>query len=417
MSLRLSSKQKDLYNNSTAKINVAHGAVRSGKTFAVNLRWLKYIRQGPPGKLLMSGRTKDSLKENVLDDLFRIVGEHNYTYKESKGELTIFGRKIKCVGAEKIDSEYKIRGQTYAGWYGDEITIQHPSFVKQAITRNSVAGAQIFWTTNPDHPKHHIKKDFIDNPDMLSRGQLKYWHFLLPDNLTLTDDYVDLLKASFSGVFYARNILGEWVIAEGVVYGNDYDPAFHRVPREQILQMIANNEFHYYIAGTDWGYTAPMTGLLYGVTKDLRYFQIDEFYEVNKQTEDIARWYLDWESRLGRKIDVIYCDSAEPDRIVTMRKMKLRAKEANKDIASGINSVQVCFKQNRLFISDHCDNTDLELQTYRYPDEDDIKYKRDLPLDDDNHAMDGKRYAIHNFEIFLIKSGRLHRREGRTLIV
>lgn len=409
--LVLSPKQKNFYNNSTAQINISHGAVRSGKTFITNLRWLKYIKEGPPGKLLMSGKTKQSIKDNVLSDLFELIGEGNYRYWENRGELVIFGRKIKVVGADGIDAETKIRGQTYAGWYGDEITIQHPTFVKQAITRCSVADSQIFWTTNPDHPKHYIKSDYIDNQEMIDEGQVRNWHFYLDDNATLTDKYKKLLKASFAGVFYKRNIDGLWVIAEGIVYGEDYKPLIHKLPASTIQEMIKRKAFREYIGGTDFGYTHAMTGMIYGITGSdplyPEYYQVGEFYRKKAKTDALVAWYAAWEKRLEKKLRIIYCDSAEPDRIVTMQEAGLRATGANKELNAGINTVMTVFKDNRLFISDECVETENELLVYRYPDEDDKKGKNDKaiddkPIDDDNHAMDAKRYAIHNFELHLI---------------
>jgi PBSX family phage terminase large subunit len=365
-----------------------------------------YIAEAPPGKLLMSGRTKESLKANVLDDLFAIVGSSNYIYRESTGDLWINGRYIKCIGADKIDSEAKIRGQTYAGWYGDEITIQHKQFVKQAIARCSAPGAKIFWTTNPDHPKHHINTDFIQNMELRNAGMVGVWHFLLEDNKTLTQDYIELLKGSNKGIFYQRNILGLWVIAEGVVYGNDYNPNIHRLPVKQVWDMVVAGKFKEYIAGTDWGYSHPMTGLLIGVTPKNEYYLLSEFYKKEAKTEDLAAWYIKMQGNLDKPIRVIFCDSAEPDRIITLRAAGLPARAADKEINAGINSVQVAFANNRLFIADNCNSTDTELQTYRYPDEDDAKAKKDQPLDEDNHAMDGLRYAVHNYEKHILAAFR-----------
>jgi len=395
--LKLSPKQKDFYNNSSAKINVAHGAVRSSKTFIVNLRWLKYVRYGPPGTLLMSGNTKESLRENVLEDLFQIVGDKNYRYNSTTGILNMFGRKIECKGADNVNAEKKIRGRTYAGWYADEITVHHKSFVRQAIARCSVPESQIFWTTNPDHPKHFIKTDFIDNKQMRQSGMLKHWHFLLEDNIALTPDYMKMLEASFTGVFYLRNIKGQWAVAEGLVY-SDYDEKRHDISRAEVEVLIKARAFKEYIAGTDWGMTAPMTGLIYGVTRDNRYIQIDEYYKTGQLTEDLGNWYLMQEQRLERKISNIYCDSAEPDRIATLRKMGLRARKADKEINAGLNTVMVLFKNDKLLIcSEVCPNTVNELLTYRFPEADDPKFKQDKPLDEDNHAMDGKRYCLHTY--------------------
>lgn len=410
--MTISRKQAHFFKYSNAKINIAEGAVRSGKTFIVNLRWIKYIKEAPPGKLLMSGRTLASLKENVLEDLFAVVGKDNYKYKESSGELILFGRKIRCIGADNIEAEKKIRGQTYAGWYGDEITIQHKAFVKQAITRCSAPGAKIFWTTNPDHPKHYIKTDFMDNEEMKEKKQVKVWSFFLTDNNTLTDDYKDLLRASFSGVFYMRNIEGKWVIAEGVVYGDYYKPTM-KISRAEADRLLASGVFKEFIGGTDWGYTHPMTGYLVGVSHDDVYYCIDEFYATQKRTEDLRDWYLGWEEKLSRKISYIFCDSAEPDRITTLKASGLRAVGAQKEIMAGINSVQTTMKNNRWFIvAEACPGADLEFTMYRYPDEDESKSTKDQPLDEDNHAMDAIRYLIHNYELIRLKREKAETKKG-----
>lgn len=399
----LSAKQRHFYNYADAQINISHGSVRSGKTYVNNLKWLEYVKNGPPGKLLMSGRTKESLKENVLDDIFEMVGEENYNYKEQRGELILFGRKIEIRGAEKADSEKAIRGRTYAGWYGDEITIQHKEFVRTAIARCSVDGAQIFWTTNPDHPDHYILQDYIMNYNMVSQNMVKAWHFLLKDNTHITERTKRLFDSSFSGVFHDRMIKGKWVLAKGVVYSEYYDAETMRLPHDQILQMVRENKFVDYIAGVDWGYTHPMVGLIIGVTVDNKYYIIAEYYKTEQLTQDLAQWFLQWEAFLRTKVHVIFCDSAETDRIKTMRMFKLHAKGADKSINVGLNSVMTVLRSKRFYMTSEAVNTHAEFGKYRYPDPDDVVNVKDKPIDADNHAMDALRYVIHNYELYLGK--------------
>lgn len=406
MGLQLSSKQADFYTKSNAQINLTHGSVRSGKTFITNLRWLKFVhKEAPRGKLLMSGHTKSSIKENVIDDLEMMLGKNNpnFDYKAGTGILSLYGRQVEVRGAEKIDAERAIRGRTYAGWYGDEITIQHPLFVKQAVTRCSAKGAKIFWTTNPDHPHHHIKQNFLDNPDM--QGKLKSWHFLLDDNLTLTDEYKDLLKSSFSGVFYERNILGRWVVAEGLVY-KDFQEKKHVISYEDAMHMKRMGAFKYYIGGIDWGYTHPMAGYVIGVTHDNRYVTFEEYYATEMQTEDLGRWFKFQEEQHGIKVKWIWADSAEPDRIVTLasQPFKLPVATPRKGIAEGLNSVMTTVRTARFLITSNCENAIEEFGLYRYPDEDTstaAQLAKDIPLDEYNHAMDAIRYPVHNHEIYL----------------
>src|SRR5690625_1053853 len=253
---------------------------------------------------------------------------------------------------------------------------------------------------------------------MKEKDMLRQWHFVLDDNATLTEEYKETLKASFGGVFYQRNIDGLWVIAEGLVYGDDYNPKIHKLPHAEINKMIQEGKFHTFIGGSDFGYTHPMAGVIYGLKGDAlypEYYQIAEFYKSQQKTEALRDWYLAQQEMVGKELRVIFCDSAEPDRIITLQESGLKATSSDKQISPGINTVQTLFKNNRLFISDKCENTDSELSTYRYPNEDDSEavQAKDQPIDEDNHLMDGKRYCLHNYEKYLIGQRRKAERKKR----
>ena len=69
-----SPKALDFLSNSTARLNILHGSVRSSKTINCTVRWLDFLVNGPQGDLAMLGRTTATLQRNVLNDLFDIVG-------------------------------------------------------------------------------------------------------------------------------------------------------------------------------------------------------------------------------------------------------------------------------------------------------------------------------------------------------
>ena len=146
-----------------AFINILEGSVRSGKTVAMIPKWLNYIMTGPPGLLLMTGVSKDTIYDNVLNDLFDTIGEENYHYNRQSGSLDVFWRdadgehmrRIKVVGAKDEGSEKFIRGKTLAGAYCGELTLMPERFFKQLLNRLSVPGAKLYSTTNPDSPMHY----------------------------------------------------------------------------------------------------------------------------------------------------------------------------------------------------------------------------------------------------------------------
>ena len=210
----LSDKQKKFLKDDLRRINLLYGSVRSGKTWISLLKWAIWIGQQPQDKqFLMVGKTITTLKRNCLVLLEELIGD-NITYSISQKKAVIFGRTVWLEGANDERSESKIRGMTLMGVYVDELTQIPQDFYLMALSRLSEKGAVFLATTNPDHPKHYVKTEIIDN-DLLDKQVIK---FLLDDNIFLDETYKENLKKEYTGVYYSRFINGDFVRAEGVVF-------------------------------------------------------------------------------------------------------------------------------------------------------------------------------------------------------
>ena len=210
----LSDKQKKFLKDDLRRINLLYGSVRSGKTWISLLKWAIWIGQQPQDKqFLMVGKTITTLKRNCLVLLEELIGD-NITYSISQKKAVIFGRTVWLEGANDERSESKIRGMTLMGVYVDELTQIPQDFYLMALSRLSEKGAVFLATTNPDHPKHYVKTEIIDN-DKLDKQVIK---FLLDDNIFLDETYKENLKKEYTGVYYSRFINGDFVRAEGVVF-------------------------------------------------------------------------------------------------------------------------------------------------------------------------------------------------------
>jgi PBSX family phage terminase large subunit len=398
---------------------IADGSIRSGKTIGMITSFLLWSQATHKNRnFILAGKSMGALKRNVVEEMEKICTTLMLSYKyirSGEPHLVIGSNIYYLFGASNEASQDTLQGLTAAGAYLDEVALLPESFVNQAIGRCSIDDSKVFMNCNPNSPKHYIKVKFIDEA---KKKKILRLHFTLDDNPSLSKKIKDKYKRMFKGVFFQRYILGQWVVAEGVVYVDYYQPDVHIVKRSVIEQMIKDKAFKDYGAGTDWGFTHPMTGLLYGITHDNQYYQIAEYYKTQQKTDDLGKWYLKWEEKLGKKIQVIFCDSAEPDRILALKEMGLNATGApSKEILGGIESVMNAFVDDRLFISEDCTNTDNELQTYRFPSEDDSipLQKKDLPIDDDNHAMDGMRYFVNNYDKFLFGQARKEERRNERL--
>ena len=135
------------------------------------------------------------------------------------------------VGHSKVSGIAAIRGMTSYGAYINEASLAHEEVFDEIKSRCSGYGARILVDTNPDHPEHWLLKDYIQNDDPKA-GILSY-QFKLDDNTFLNNRYKDSIKASTpTGMFYERNINGEWVSGDGVVYA-DFDLQLNTISKKK----------------------------------------------------------------------------------------------------------------------------------------------------------------------------------------
>ena len=392
--MQFSKKQYEFLINSNARINLCDGAVRSGKTFILNIRWLDYIANGPPGVLLMTGKTMRTLENNVLmaspGGLFELLGEGNYSYNRSTGELKIGNRKILCVGAADEKAEGKIRGLTIAGMLADEISLYPQNFVMQALARCSVRGAQLFWSTNPDSPMHYLKTEFMDNPKLA--GKLKQFHFLMDDNPALDPEYVADLKLMYSGVWYKRMIEGLWVQAEGLIY-DMFDAEAH------VVSELPAAFDRYYIS-CDYGTMNPCCFLLFGVKGDIHYLIKEYYYDGrasngrqktdSEYADDLQAFMADF------KVAGVAIDPSAASWITELRKRKIQITPAKNSVLDGIRTTSTQIALNKFFVHESCKNTIREFGAYSW----DLKASKqgeDKPVKENDHAMDALRYYFNTF--------------------
>jgi hypothetical protein len=155
----LSDKAYDFFVNSNAFINIAHGSVRSSKTITASMRFIQYIMTSPHKKFLITGKTRDTVKRNIIDDfLMMLEGQVEYSYHQFDGILKIADNTVYIVGLSDEGATSRVQGLTVGGWLGDEVAVCPESAVKMCISRCSLPDSKIFWTLNPDSPYHYIYK-------------------------------------------------------------------------------------------------------------------------------------------------------------------------------------------------------------------------------------------------------------------
>ncbi len=393
-----SPKALDFLSNSDARVNILHGSVRSSKTINCTVRWLDYLVNGPQGDLAMLGKTTATLQRNVLNDLFDIVGPKNYKWlNRQQGELQIFKRRIYCFGANNEDAESKIRGATFAGAYCDEANLYPQSVFNQLMARMSIRGAKCFCNCNPDNPYHWFYTDYITNDTIKDK---KVWQFLMDDNLSLDQEYIESLKQMYTGVWYERMIEGKWVAAEGRIY-DMFDDKTHMIDTQAFIKSSGlNPKAIKWIVGCDYGTATVMSWGLYGRLPNGVYLKVKEYYydamkmKVQKTDHEFAEEFDAWLKKSGVKPWAIFCDPSAASWKTELMRRGYVVLNANNDVVNGIRQVATMLNTGKFYIDKSCVNTKMEYSTYSW-DPMAQKQGKDRPIKEHDHTCDTDRYVVY----------------------
>lgn len=391
-----------------ARINILEGSVRSSKTVTMIPKWIEYIRRGPKGLLIMTGVSKDTVYDNVLNDLFDTLGSKNYKYNRNTGDLIVYWkefvpegkkykevqrkRKIKIVGAKDEGSEKYLRGKTLAGAYCDELSLMPEKFFKQLLNRLSVKGAKLYGTTNPDNPFHYLYTEYITNEEKLRSGMVRVWHFTLDDNPNLDEEYKEFIRSAYSGMWYDRMVLGLWVMAQGRIYDMWTDDLLFR-DEDLPPGFFSKTTRHVTI---DYGTSNPMVFL--------------DIYDDGTTIWVMNEYYYDSKAKGIQKEDVQYADDLEefvnkelPTFVIldpsalsfktTLKNRGFRVKDGDNSVSDGIRMVGSMLNRRLIRIHERCINTRKEFASYVW-DEKASQRGEEKPVKQNDHAMDALRYFI-----------------------
>ena len=386
-----------------AFINIMEGSVRSGKTVAMIPKWLEYIQDGPEGLLLMTGVSKETLYDNVLNDLFDVIGESNYEYNRQTGELMVFWikdgkrkyRRIKVCGAKDEGSEKYLRGKTIAGAYCDEVSLMPEKFFKQLLNRLSVHGAKLYATTNPDSPFHYLYREYITDEKKLKKGMVKVYHFELDDNPNLPEDYKNNIREAYKGMWYKRMILGLWVIAEGIIYDMFTDDLLYD-QADNLFTNTKKSECRRFI-GIDYGTKNPMAFLDIYDDGETLYVENEYYYDSRKEQKQKSdeEYGKDFADFIGDEYpDAVVIDPSAASFKVVLRGKGFRTRDADNDVNNGIRHVAMLMARKKLRINKRCENLIKEIHSYCW-DEKAAEHGEEKPVKVSDHAADALRYVCN----------------------
>ena len=393
------------------KQSVAEGAVRSGKTIDHCIIFSMYLETCEDKIHLASGSSLPNAKLNIgdcngfgLEHIFRgRCRWGKYKSNEALFVQTKTGEKIVIfTGGGKSDSYKSILGNSYGGWIATEINEHYDcedsrtSFIKVAMARQ-IASVHPFtlWDLNPSNPNADIYKNYIDK--FMGLDWYRYEHFNIFDNATMSQERIEEIqnKYDMNSVWYKRDILGERMVAEGLVFpyfANNCKPYLFKYKDLKEKMAEERKRFSHLIIGVDFGDNgSKYSWHLTGFTNDWDYmWALDEgdmeksnSIDATKFCKAFVRFYKRCVESYGY-VEWIFPDSASNTLINTLRAYfyaegldgSIIAPVKKNELTDRPITVDSLLVTGRLKIEEHCKNLINALSELVWDE------KKDIPKDE-----------------------------------
>ena len=393
------------------KQSVAEGAVRSGKTIDHCIIFSMYLETCEDKIHLASGSSLPNAKLNIgdcngfgLEHIFRgRCRWGKYKSNEALFVQTKTGEKIVIfTGGGKSNSYKSILGNSYGGWIATEINEHYDcddsrtSFIKVAMARQ-IASVHPFtlWDLNPSNPNADIYKNYIDK--FMGLDWYRYEHFNIFDNATMSQERIEEIKNKYdmNSVWYKRDILGERMVAEGLVFpyfANNCKPYLFKYQSLKEKMKEEGKRLSHLIIGVDFGDNgSKYSWHLTGFTNDWDYmWALDEgdmaksnAIDATKFCKAFVRFYKRCIECYGY-VEWIFPDSASNTLINTLRAYfyaegldgSIIAPVKKNELTDRPITVDSLLVTGRLKIEEHCKNLINALSELVWDE------KKDIPKDE-----------------------------------
>lgn len=412
--IEITPKQAEYIVNAHHRWNFAVGAVRSGKSHMA----VQYIipqglrdRHGKKGINLILGASKENIERNVLEPMRQIWGVNMISEINSRNWASIFGEKVYCIGAEKMNQVSKIRGSEIKFCYVDEIVDINKEVFEMLKSRLSLPYSICHAAANPSYPTHFVK-EFIDSAE--NGVDIYSQEYTIYDNPFLPKEYVRSLEAEYAGtVYFQRYILGKWARAEGLIF-----PMFL-----EAIAEVPNGDAEDLAMSVDYGTQNPFAAIVWKKKGGIWYAEREYYHSGRKtgkqKTDDeyasdledfMADEIEDYRTRLEAsrrepnvptpsKIQLIIDPSAASFIALMKKKDWCKVVKANNDVEDGIRETASAMKRGLIKISTSMPEWRREVEGYVWDD----KVEEDKPVKENDHLMDATRYFVKTKKICKIR--------------
>jgi PBSX family phage terminase large subunit len=379
---------------------ICDGAVRTGKTVMMIVSFIEWAMNEFNGcNFGICGKTVSATERNIImptQQIRSITKKYKITYTRSTSLMTVKrnGRVnyFYVFGGRDESSYMLIQGITLAGVLFDEVVLMPESFVEQAIARTlSVDNSKLWFNCNPGNPMHWFYQEWILKPE---KHHVKHLHFLMEDNPGLSDKKIEEAKVNFSGVFYSRYVLGEWVAAEGIIYSSfDNDNVYNDKTRKPELEALSLR-----YCSADYGAENPCVFL--DIYDDGETIWVDREYYYDGRKENRVKtndeYADDFDAFFVNRppVSSVVIDPSAAAFKEQIRRRGYIVRDGKNDVLDGIMRVSTLLYRKKIKVHERCENVIREFKSYVW-DEKARQRGEEQPMKTTDHTMDAIRYYVN----------------------
>lgn len=374
------------------KITACITGIQWGKTTAgaVWIRHRVFENMGAGSNFLVTAPTYKILEQSTLPAFMREMGGYGKFNKQSavfevECNLESQNPKIYFRTAKEPDS---VVGMTNVyGIWCDEAGKYPLYFWENIQGRSAFKDCPIIITTSP-YSLNWIYKEIIKPVREGKRKDVKLIQAASNENPHFPNDVYNRNKLLMDPRRFNMMYNGNFEKMQGLVY-DCFDE------KDNQCEPFKLPEGTRYYGGIDWGFTEPFVLKVRAITLEGYHYSVSEYYKSGLTPSDIISICRQKMEIFG--IKQFFCDPSQPGLIEELCRNKIPAVKANNDISRGIGLHYELLQSRKLkYFKGHNPNTIDELDTYHYPEPDDLgpddDAKDQMPVGQDDHALDAERY-------------------------
>lgn len=394
-----SEKQKQILRFPYSGYNalICDGAVRSGKTSVMSLSFFLWAMGNFNGcNFAFCGKSVGAVERNIITPLLNVsyLREHFQIRYNRGGHVVIAKRgttenRFYLFGGKDESSYALIQGITLAGVLFDEVALMPRSFVEQALARCSVENSKLWFNCNPENPLHWFRQEWLLKAPEKNALHI---HFLMDDNPSLSEAKKRQYQTMFSGMFYQRYILGQWVMSEGLIYDMfDHTQNVYRAAPVGMKSVATR------CIACDYGTANPTVFLdIYDdgeIIRVEREYRWDSRKEMRQKTDE--EYADDFMEFMGKDWCTVLVDPSAASFIAALRQRGVYVLEAKNEVIDGIRKTGSLFARRKIQIHETCSGLLDEIGTYLW-DEKASLHGEERPVKRQDHGPDALRYYVNS---------------------